>query len=404
MGVSIRYAFYLACSWLWCIGAFFPLVLWRDYGTPSIIAFTFFNVVGAAGFGYWFVKNSGVKREANGGLDEQPLATALNQTTGSVSDLRQASRFRENQRQAINLFSWVTIAFQFMFVGWLAAVVGISWLLPVMALLSLLFYCQDRFIGNWSVLVFAVSVAMLVWFVGDTEIHLPPVGASQYWPHTVLPLALGFMLSPYFDITFHRAFEQSPQPRLTFLLGFGGLFLSLLVFVFIYAESLAAVFFGGAVAGAVLYPVIGFIVLQTSFTVALHCREYVRFNQSSRSSVLVAIGFIVLLSAVLGGYGKDFNVPFLTISATELIYKSFLYCYGLLFPLLAIVREINQRFWVLLGLSTPPMALGFLAGGALTPLLSVAMLIVAPAIFERCFRRGKRSLSRILGLKYEKTR
>ena len=48
---------YLCCSWVWCIGIFYPVLLYRDFGIAAWFVFAITNVVGAA-LGPWFVKNS----------------------------------------------------------------------------------------------------------------------------------------------------------------------------------------------------------------------------------------------------------------------------------------------------------------------------------------------------------
>lgn len=367
MAASIRYAFYLASSWLWCIGAFLPLLLWQDFGTPVIVVFALVNMAGAAWFGFHF-------------------------RNGSDAD------FRRRQRPAINLFTAVTVAFQIFFVGWLGSIIDQLWLLPLMLGLIAAFYAGQRMISGLAVLLFLVSVALLAWF-GRDGMQLPAAGASPYWLHAIVPLSLGFILSPYLDITFHRAYRAAPHPRLAFALGFGVLFPVLLGFVFVYAEPLAAVFAGASAVGVALYPVLAFIVLQTAFTVAVHLREYVAFNaeltnteltntELTNTDVAVAPGklpvadvlLMALVAATVCSLWGDVRVASINMTLAELIYRLFLYSYGLVFPLLVWRGGFNRSFWVLLFLTTPGFALGFLWGDSLTPLLSVSMLVLAVGI------------------------
>jgi hypothetical protein len=351
VAASIRYAFYLASSWLWCIGAFLPLLLWQDFGTPVIVVFTLVNMAGAAWFGFHFRNGSD-------------------------------AAFRQRQRPAINLFSIVTVAFQIFFVGWLGSIVGQLWLLPLMLGLIAAFYRAQRMISGLAVLVFLLSVALLAWF-GRDGMQLPAAGASPYWLHAVLPLTLGFILSPYLDITFHRAYRAAPHPRLAFALGFGVLFPVLLGFVFFYAEPLAAVFAGASGVTVALYPVLAFIVLQTAFTAAVHLREYAAFNAEAGTEPaklpVLDVLLMALVAATVCSLWGGVRVASIDMTLAELIYRLFLYSYGLVFPLLVWRGGFNRSFWLLILLTTPGFALGFLWGDSLTPLLSVSMLILAGA-------------------------
>ncbi|NIZ15646.1 hypothetical protein [Phaeobacter sp. HF9A] len=44
---------FLACAWFWCIGGFFPVLLYLEFGSMSFLVFAVFNVLGATLFGYW---------------------------------------------------------------------------------------------------------------------------------------------------------------------------------------------------------------------------------------------------------------------------------------------------------------------------------------------------------------
>ena len=90
---SLQQAFYLASSWLWCIGAFLPVLLLRDYGWITLTGFTLANVIGAAAFGWVMTRK------------RQPA-------------------FLTRHRVMLQVFSHVTIAFQLFFVVWLSALVG----------------------------------------------------------------------------------------------------------------------------------------------------------------------------------------------------------------------------------------------------------------------------------------
>jgi len=341
---SVLYAFYLASSWLWCIGAFLPVLLLRDYGWASLVVFTLANVVGAAAFGW-------------------------------VMNKKRQQAFLVNHRPLLKLFSQVTIAFQLFFVAWLSALVG-WWLLLVMLVLIGLFYRADRVIAGVAVGVFVLSLALFGSYL-LTGPQFPASGLQPGWWHTLLPLALGFALSPYLDLTFHRALEKSPSPRLSFTLGFGVFFLSLLVFVFFYSADLARLMAGGSLDWQLLWPVVAFIVLQTAFTITLHLREMQRSQQAPWLSRLLAWGIYLLILVLLLNPLVGWTLPWFDLPLTEGLYKGFLFFYGLVFPLYLLLGKNRLLFWLTLLLTTPAFSLGFLVGGDYLFYLSIAMAWVA---------------------------
>jgi hypothetical protein len=328
----VQYAFYLACSWLWCLGGFFPLILGRDYGWPALAAFTIFNVGGAMAMGFYFKQRT------------------------------QQQSFESKNKTAIAIFSYVTIAYQLFFMAWLGAILGQPWLLPAVLAIAFVIYFTKGLITYWAVVFYCLSIGLFISFLGS---DWPPVDirAKGYWPHALLPLAIGFIFSPYLDITFHRAYKDSSNPKLSFALGFGVLFLSLLGFVFWYAGSLAEVFFNQAVPAAIIYPVIAFLVLQIAFTIAAHCSE-LSTQQYLKPSLLTAAiaAFSAIVFSVLT-FSKDAFIPWLDLALEETLYKSFLFFYSLVFPLYLLLGKSKPTFFWVLAICTPAYSIGFLIGG-----------------------------------------
>lgn len=354
MPASVLSAFYLASSWLWCIGAFLPVLLLRDYGWVSLAVFALSNVLGAAAFGW-------------------------------VMNKQRQAAFLSSHRPMLQLFSRITIAFQVFFVAWISALVG-WWLLWVMLALVALFYQADRVINWVAVGVFLLSMLLFGSYL-LTEPQLA-VGALQPsgW-HTLLPLVLGFVLSPYLDLTFHRALAQSPNPRLSFGLGFGVFFLILLVFVLFYSRDLASLVAGEGLNVGLIWPVLTFIILQTAFTVALHLRESQRLQAVSWQPYLwIASVYLALLVVVLHT-SVFWCLPWLALPLTELIYKVFLLFYGLVVPLYLLLGKNRTAFWITLLFCTPAYSLGFLLGGDFLLLLSGCMLGVALMFYREHWKK-----------------
>lgn len=355
MPASILYAFYLASSWLWCIGAFLPVLLLRDYGWVSLVVFALSNVLGAAVFGW-------------------------------VMSKQRQQAFLASHRPILQLFSWATIAFQLFFVAWISALVG-WWLLLVMLVLIGLFYRADRVISWVAVGVFLLSMVLFGSYL-LTEPQ-PASGVLQPgWWHTLLPLVLGFALSPYLDLTFHRALAQSPNPRLSFGLGFGVFFLVLLVFVLFYSKDLASLLAGEGLDVRVLWPVVVFIILQTAFTVSLHLQESQRLQPASWCVSLGLGGFYLLLLIGLLSFGVSVMVPWVDLPLPELIYKTFLLFYGLMVPLYLLLGKSRVRFWITLLLSTPAYSMGFLLGGDFLWLLSISLVGMALMVYKKNWKEA----------------
>src|SRR5690606_35871104 len=100
--------------------------------------------------------------------------------------------------------------------------------------------------------------------------------------HVILPMALGFGLAPYFDLTFHRAFARTNAPRLCFTLGFAFAFGVLLVGIYWFAGTLGMVLERPAAMPPSLQLMLAMLVLQLSFTAAAHLNEIAAAGAGSR--------------------------------------------------------------------------------------------------------------------------
>jgi hypothetical protein len=291
----------------------------------------------------------------------------------------QHKSFVTRHKKAISYFSYVTLAYQVFFVAWLAAVVGISWLpAGVLVLVGLIFFLRAN-INTWAIVIYAVS-AMLFFVFWRYEWPAFNLNAKEYWPHAVLPLAIGFILSPYLDITFHRAYRLSDKPKLSFSIGFGLLFLSLIGFVFLYTSSLGEVFFAQGATSVLIYPLIIFLVLQISFTIAAHCSELREQGFLEAPTLLGLVAGLSILLTVLLLFTKNAGIPWLNIPFAETLYKAFLFFYSLVFPLYLLFSKSKLTFLGLLALCTPMYASGFLLSLHFSYLLSIGAVVILTAI------------------------
>jgi hypothetical protein len=294
--------------------------------------------------------------------------------------------FESEHKPAIAIFSYVTIAYQLFFVAWLGVVIGQPLLLLALLVIAFVIYHSKALITYWALAFYLLSIGLFVGFLGS---DWPPVdiSAKGYWPHALIPLAIGFIFSPYLDITFHRAYKDSENPKLSFAIGFGVLFLSLLGFVFFYAGSLGDVFFNQAVPAAIIYPVIGFLVLQIAFTIAAHCSELSTQQYLKPSLLAMGIAAFSVISLGLITFIKDATIPWFDIPLKETLYKSFLFFYSLVFPLYLLLGKSKPSYLWVLAICTPAYSLGFLVGGEFSYSLSIgAAIMVVVVILNRRVR------------------
>ena len=183
---TVGWGLYLASSWTWCIGMFLPILLLRWWGWPGFFAFAVPNVLGCALFGY---------------------------VLSPETSRRASERFATPMRW----FAWATIAYQAWFIQWATAGVGgAAGLAPIVAVVPLAFLFMPGGARFWPIagsLAFVASMGLFAWNGAGSLQVAPPVPtlapASLGWAAPFM--ALGFLLCPYLDPTFHRALQQSPS-------------------------------------------------------------------------------------------------------------------------------------------------------------------------------------------------
>jgi hypothetical protein len=314
---------------------FFPVLLVRDFGLWGWVVFAVPNVVGAAAMGAVLARRGASERV----VAAHPAACAC--------------------------FSVVTILFHVLFLAWIvSALIGRGTAAALVAGAAVVFWAIGRVarVGDlvMAVLLWAASAGAFVALAGP-EFHF--AGAVALVPPGLWPLAavclFGFALCPYLDLTFHRA-RQATAPRTgvaAFAIGFGVLFLLMIVFSLWYAHLI--------VPGAPAPPpraawiIAGHMALQTGFTVAVHVRSLqalVRSDTSLSSEELeqrrgaVGVGLFVgcLLGALpmfaVGAIGRLApNGVYRGLSAFEIGYRLFMSYYGLVFPAYAWICMLPRR-------------------------------------------------------------
>lgn len=316
---------YLAVSWTWCIGMFLPILLLRDFGLPGYVAFAIPNVVGAAAMG-WVVLSPEASR-----------------------------RFVEKHRLACAAFSAITVLFHLAFALLVvfpletmrAGIMGSLGILLAPLLLS--WIDRPRLI---ALITYAISIGTVAFLVTRGWIPTPEIDpyatqslrSMRLAGHEVLFLApacaFGFLLSPYLDLTFHRARQglEGRESRLGFGLGFGLFFLAMILFTIAYAPIFTPQYtpLGPRPNRPLLDALVLHLCAQAAATIAFHLRTLRATPAGSLgrgafwllAAIAVACACILLLPRVGTPSPPSFSDP----DEKLIWYRVFMSFYGLLFP------------------------------------------------------------------------
>jgi len=355
----ILWGAYLACSWTWCIGMFLPALLLRDMGWAGFWIFAIPNVAGAAAMG-WIVKSR----------------------AGSI-------RFVEKHPAAIWWFSAVTLAFHMFWLFWIASFIREVFQIPapylagVAGIGAAFVFLLGKAIRlgrmpQVALVLLVVSLGVLVATftlpdVRESNAELLAAAPRSFAPLWTLPvMVFGFVLCPYLDITFHHARQQLDtcnNGRLGFTLGFAGFFALMILLTTRYGGAIA-----GALDGTRRVPIttpwlaagiLVHILCQWLFTVRVHLDRIRTLPGSGPKKPLL------LAMAVLAG-GVGFfaaSLPFHAgLSGGEIIYRTFMGAYGLVFPAYMLYRVVMRgkaslgwaTMWIAVALAFPLFWFGFI--------------------------------------------
>ncbi|HEV8378425.1 MAG TPA: hypothetical protein VGP99_06210 [Tepidisphaeraceae bacterium] len=346
---SLLWAFFLACSWTWCIGMFLPVLLVRNWGIWGWVVFAVPNVIGAAAMGF-------------------------------VIRSRQSSEdILINHKVAIAIFSLVTVAFHIYFVYWFVAerLMG-PWLLVIPVAAFFLMWGAGRQSPQtdpvMAAIVWVLSMAVFAVIAWDTgwKLDLPAARWPAYEVLWLLPVCIvGFALCPYLDATFHRTrMATGDRAPLVFAFGFGVFFLCMILFTLWYTKPVAAAIYPGnfsSISRAVVLAIGCHMSIQSAFTVAIHVRELERMQMPMRFRLgaLVVLFVAVLAAAIVS---KTDLQRWLGVNGGEAGYWLFMGCYTVAVPAYVWVfmlprRPIKRRLLVLVviaGICLPLMWLAII--------------------------------------------
>jgi hypothetical protein len=359
----ILWGAYLGCSWTWCIGMFFPVLLLRDFGWAGFIAFAIPNVLGAAAMG-WVLRS----RE-------------------------QSVNFVERHPIALWWFSAITIGFHVFWIFWIISTLKIALPMPneylfgAGAIAVAFIFSSGRLVRSGK----APQLAMLLWVVSaavlvvlfvkpeaqpalDALIDSPRTGSGVEW---FVPVSIfGFLLCPYLDITFHHARQNlatQKSGRLGFTIGFCVFFALMIVLTTRYAGLIAGAMQDGGTFTPIQTPwiaagILVHILCQWIFTVRVHLdrmgtlKPHPLLGYRAMFLVLLISGLLGFMSSGMPGHAG--------LSGGEIIYRCFLTFYGLVFPAYMLYRVVRshstqvplQRWmmWLAIGVASPMFWMGFL--------------------------------------------
>jgi hypothetical protein len=326
----LSWAVFLGASWTWCIGMFLPVLLVRDYGIWAWVAFAIPNVVGAAAMA-WVLPDAQASRQ-----------WVLTHPT------------------ACQAFSVITLAFQSFFIAWIFSFfTQLAWRDDAILFLALLLL-SFRFAAAAAVsvaLAVLVSLVAALWMWADRSLpHLPPpVSPTINLVWLALVCVFGFALCPYLDLTFHQA-RQATTPsggRVAFAVGFGGVFLAMIVFSLAYTGWLAS---GNApVFDYLAVPLGNHLLYQAGLKLILHARA---LRQSGHWLPVILAAFAVAMAAALGFLSCSTDLVYHGLSMFELTYRLFMSFYALIFPAyvwIVIFGKNRPSIWLAAVLIAAPM-------------------------------------------------
>ncbi len=371
---ALAWACFLGSSWTWVIGMIAPALFVRDYGWLGFVAFATPNVLGAAAMGF-------------------------------VLKTPAASRAVTRRHQDMCLrFSDVTIAYHTFVMGWLFSrllgwpmvVVGLGATAVIWMLVQR--RTATRFVAV-GVSLISLGLFVLSWFTDHAwagVLHDAPRLSRADLLLFVPAAALGFLLCPYLDLTFHRA-RQSTEAntgRLAFAVGFGGVFLMMILFSLVYAWVIVQMATSDAVGldGLTLLWIILAIhlTLQAAFTTALHMRE-ITVRRGNKD--LPRIGAVAAAGLLVGGIAVFSTALPFGLTMGEIFYRCFLLAYGLPFPAYVLLCMIPTRrpvagrtraiVWLIATLAALPFAYhAFMAETHMGLLAATAVLLAARLVLD----------------------
>jgi hypothetical protein len=390
IATTLGWAIYLASSWTWVIGMFFPVLLIRDFGIYGWIVFAAPNVLGAAAVGFVTF------RDAPGAADES---------------------WKRRHAEMLNVFALVTVSFHLFGISCLlsyllsplaAVVATVAGASAAMFMRRLNDAAVIRRVGLAAFGVSAAAAAAFLAYGGHLAGPRPAlvIDADQIFGLLCLApgIAAGFLLCPHLDLTLQRVRDELPprQARLAFGIGFGVFFAGMICFTVAYSGYLIDVLRRGGEALGILGAALGIhIVTQALFTTTIHAEPFLRRPAGGRGANRVrragVAAIVVLPAAVFPGLVAWMTPLGMTVG--EVAYRCFIGFYGVLFPVYTWAAMICRgwerpgpsRFtWTMIGaivtIALPLFAMSFLLRFYIWAVPAVGIMLGVPWLLRNAGR------------------
>lgn len=328
---TLSWSTYLCNSWMWCIGMFYPVLLFRDFGIVSWFIFTIPNIIGAS-LVPWIIRSA-----------------------------KSSEDFTRQHSFACRFFSFATILFHIYFISWVSLSFGGQIFFPIIFITALIFIsvlstARQKNLLFTSLMTFLVSLILLLLifaFTRGTEpISREAAGGIPEALGLVPVFLIGFFFCPYLDLTFHRVIKELPEAKVKWVysIGFFVLFLGFLILGIKYFPFADHLLFGtsGTHKTGVLLCISLYFLLQSTFTSAIHLNELLRQKTSLAVWFLFLCAFfsVFLYSAIANG---EVYVLGSSMHLREAFYRGFLSIYGLLVPVyiwvFVVLKRIHWQAW-----------------------------------------------------------
>ena len=368
---------------------FLPVILIRDYGPWGWAVFSIPNILGACAMAYILSRPS-ISKELT-----------------------------EKHKTACIIFSIVTIIFQIYFIGWISTIVPNIFIIITGGVLFLICVLGSNIDSKQRFSAFIIWALSLISFI--LIFHFVPIEKTALFKSGNLihntnallyltPIFIfGFSLCPYLDLTFHKVRQSNTllNSKIAYTMGFGFLFLLMILFTFFYAEPMANIIEGipyflkdqSHLPLVYIYIVVFHMLIQAGFTVILHLRSIfseIKRHNGTRLFLLILSILVYLTPIIFNG-----RHTFLGITINEIIYRSFMAFYSLAAPAYVLLFMIpkngknislniyNIRVWILVILSALPFyAIAFLGVKWNWEILSLIGLAVV--LFSRVLIKQKK--------------
>ena len=359
-----------------------PVYLIGDFGWPGWVVFALPNVIGAMAVGVL------------------------------ITDAAEAGRVAERHRTMIAAFSVWTILFHALFAGrmvrvfndaTLPAVVSDYWPAQLTGLALALLVALFAILplgraAKAAIVVWLVSVGLgVAAFVTGPAFTVGPLEGRFGLGALAMAapvLGFGFLLCPFMDGTLLgvRAALRGSRGTLAFVLGFGVLFLVMIVMTLGYAGRLNEEGFGAF--SVYIFPC--HVIVQTAFTVGVHVRWLASrgvVGTGGRGlvwTILLGVGVFIVFAGSIAARAEGEPVVLDGYGLWRLLYDLFLGAYALVFPAYALIVMFGRRRLRL-------TERGVWVGWAVAVALGLPCLVMGAVIQEQAWLLGVIA-SAVLGL------